>query len=201
MPIQDRVAAARRVDEVLRNTIQQAGFRLKYRISANPPVNTELGESPEIVVEFAGPDSPLLLERNGELLRALEHVSLKVLRLESEEHDKLSFDCMNFKTLRAQELKLAAEVAAERVRKTGQPYQFAPMSARERRMVHLAMREEPSGGPRVPRCQASTRARSSPPLRGTQESKGNETDKGAKRPEKEFSSVSIPRRRRRHSRR
>jgi len=141
MPIQDRVAAARRVDEVLRNMLQQGGFRLKYRISANPPVSTELGESPELAVDFAGPDSGLLLERNGELLRALEHVALKVLRLESEEHDKLSFDCMNFKAIRAQELKLAAEVAAERVRKTGQPYQFAPMSARERRMLHLAMRD------------------------------------------------------------
>lgn len=142
MPIQDRVAAARRVDEVLRRTVQQGGFRLKYRISANPPMSSELGESPELVVEFAGPDSGLLLDRNGELLRALEHVALKVLRLESEEHDKLSFDCMNFKALRASELKLAAEVAAERVRKTGQPYEFAPMSARERRMLHLAMRDQ-----------------------------------------------------------
>src|SRR5438045_8732825 len=103
MPIQDRVAAARRVDEVLRNTIQQAGFRLKYRISANPPVNTELGESPEIVVEFAGPDSPLLLERNGELLRALEHVSLKVPRLESEEQHKRSFAGRILQRLRAVE--------------------------------------------------------------------------------------------------
>src|SRR5437588_13133585 len=93
------------------------------------------------MVEFAGTDSPLHSDRNGELLRALEHVSLKVLRLESEEHDKLSFDCMSFKTLRAQELKLAAEVVAERVRKTGQPYQFAPMSARVLRMLHLAMRD------------------------------------------------------------
>ena len=141
MPIQDRVAAARRIDETLRCIIQLAGFRLKYRISANPPVTTDLGESPELVVDFAGPDSALLLERNGELLRALEHIALKVLRLESEEHDKLSFDCMNFKKMRAEELKLAAEVAAERVRKTGQPYQFAPMSARERRMLHLAMRD------------------------------------------------------------
>jgi spoIIIJ-associated protein len=143
MPIQDRVAAARRVDELLRSTLQQGGFRLKYRISANPPLSTDLGESPELVVEFSGPDSGLLLERNGELLRALEHIALKVLRLESEEHDKLSFDCNNFKSLRAQELKLAAEVAAERVHKTGQPYQFAPMSARERRMLHLAMRDHP----------------------------------------------------------
>ena len=141
MPIQDRIAAARRIDELLRRTLQEGGFRLKYRISANPPATTELGESPEIVVEFTGPDSGLLVERNGELLRALEHVALKVLRLESEEHDKVSFDCMNFKAIRAQELKMAAEVAAERVRKTGQPYQFAPMSARERRMVHLAMRD------------------------------------------------------------
>jgi spoIIIJ-associated protein len=142
MPIQDRVAAARRIDEVLRRTLQLGQFRLKYRISANPPVTTELGDSPEITVDFSGPDGPLLLERNGELLRALEHVALKVLRLESEEHEKLSFDCMNFKALRAQELKMAAEVAAERVRKTGSPYQFAPMSARERRMLHLAMRDQ-----------------------------------------------------------
>lgn len=141
MPIQDRVAAARRVDEILRRVIPLASFRLKYRISANAPVVTELGEGPEIVVDFTGPDAPLLLERNGELLRALEHIALKVLRLESEEHDKISFDSMNFKVMRAQELKLAAEVAAEKVRKTGQPYQFQPMSARERRMLHLAMRD------------------------------------------------------------
>lgn len=142
MPIQDRVAAAKRIDEVLRRTLQLGGFRLKYRISANPPVTTELGDSPELTVDFTGPDGSLLIERNGELLRSLEHVALKVLRLESDEHDKVSFDCMNFKQMRAEELRLAAQVAAEKVRKTGQPYPFAPMSARERRMLHLAMRDE-----------------------------------------------------------
>jgi len=141
MPIQDRVAAARKIDEFLRLALPQGAFRLKYRISANPPTTTELGESPEIVVDFTGPDSGLLMERNGELLRSFEHVALKILRLESEEHDKVSFDCMNFKAIRAEELKMAAQVAAEKVRKTGQPYQFAPMSARERRMLHLAMRD------------------------------------------------------------
>lgn len=141
MPIQDRVAAAHRVDEILRHIVLHGGFRLRYRISANSPSTSELGENPELLVNFAGPDSGLLLDRNGELLRALEHIALKVLRLESEEHDKVSFDCMNFKAVRAQELRLAAEVAAERVRKTGTPYQFAPMSARERRMLHLAMRD------------------------------------------------------------
>ena len=37
---------------------------------------------------------------------------------------------------------MAASVAAEKVRKSGMPYKFAPMSSRERRIVHLALREE-----------------------------------------------------------
>ena len=84
---------------------------------------------------------PLLTQRGGELLRALEHIAAKIVRLETEEHDNISFDANNFKALRARELKLAAETAAERVRRTGQPYSFAPMSSRERRMLHLAFRD------------------------------------------------------------
>ncbi len=37
---------------------------------------------------------------------------------------------------------MAANVAAEKVRKTGTPYHFTPMSSRERRIVHLALRNE-----------------------------------------------------------
>ena len=92
-------------------------------------------------MELAGPDAGLLTQRGGELLRALEHVAAKIIRLENEEHDKVSFDANNFKALRARELKLAAETAAEKVRRTGQPFSFAPMSSRERRMLHLAFRD------------------------------------------------------------
>jgi len=43
--------------------------------------------------------------------------------------------------MRIQELRLAADVAAERVRKSGAPYEFGPMTSRERRIVHLALRD------------------------------------------------------------
>lgn len=95
--------------------------------------------SPEISVELSGPDVPLLLARNGELLLAIEHLAAKILRFEHEEHDKISFDANNFKLLRHQELRLAAQVAIERVRRTGQPFSFAPMSSRERRILHLEL--------------------------------------------------------------
>ena len=96
----------------------------------------------EILVEFAGPDSALLLERGGELLRAFELLASEVLHLPGNEHEKIWFDCKNFRAMRIEELQLAARAAADKVRRTGSPYRFAPMSSRERRIVHLALRDE-----------------------------------------------------------
>src|SRR5437764_11555051 len=98
-------------------------------------------EKPEILVELSGPDSPLVLERGAELLRSIELLAMEMLRLPGNEHEKICFDCMNHRAMRLEELRLAAGVAAERVRKTGMPYKFAPMSSRERRIVHLALRD------------------------------------------------------------
>ena len=49
---------------------------------------------------------------------------------------------MNRRSMRLEELRMAASVAADKVRKTGAPYQFAPMSSRERRILHLALRDQ-----------------------------------------------------------
>lgn len=142
MPIPDKVAAAKQINEFLRGVIANAGFKLKYRISVDPPLPEDRDwERPEILVEFSGPDSGLLLERGAELLRSIELLAIEMLRLPGSEHEKISFDCMNHRAMRLQELRMAATVAAERVRKSGMPYRFAPMSSRERRIVHLALRD------------------------------------------------------------
>ncbi len=143
--LQDKVAIAKKIDSFLTTIIGTGGFRLKYRITVNPPVpaGQDLGQ-PEILVELAGPDSTLLLERGAEMLRAVETVVHESLRLSAEDHDKISFDCRGYRAARQQELKLAAEVAAERVLKSGMPYSFAPMSSRERRLIHLAFRDHQS---------------------------------------------------------
>ncbi len=143
MPISDKIAAAKQIGEFLQAVISNGGFRLKYRITVDPPIaqNREW-EHPEILVEFAGPDSSLLLDRGGELLRAFELLASEVLHLQGSEHEKIWFDCQNFRSLRLDELQIAAREAAEKVRRTSEPYRFGPMSSRERRIVHLALREE-----------------------------------------------------------
>lgn len=143
MPITDKIAAAKKIDELLRGIVLQGGLRFKYRITVDPPMKDDRDwERPEILVECSGPDAPLLLERGAELLRSIELLALEMLRLTGNEHEKISFDCMNHRAMRLEELRLAANVAAEKVRKTGTPYEFAPMSSRERRIVHLALRDQ-----------------------------------------------------------
>ncbi|MFB3917147.1 MAG: protein jag [Terriglobales bacterium] len=144
MALQDKIESAKKIDALLRSILSTGRFRLRYRITVDPPLPEERDwERPTILVEFSGPDSGLLLERNAELLRALEHLSIELLRLGSDEHEKVAFDCMNHRAMRLEELRLSAGVAAERVRKTGAPYEFSPMSSRERRVIHLALRDEP----------------------------------------------------------
>src|ERR1035438_3584781 len=137
----DKVAAANRINEFLKAVVTHGGLHLRYRIVVDPPALSEW-ETPEIFVDFSGPDSALLLDRGGELLRALELLAFESLRLPSSEHEKLAFDCKNQRTLRLQELRTAASVAAEKVRRTGTPFHFAPMSSRERRMVQIALRDQ-----------------------------------------------------------
>jgi len=53
------------------------------------------------------------------------------------------FDCGNFRASRIAELKLSAEVAAERVRQTREAFRFQPMVARDRRIIHLSLQNQP----------------------------------------------------------
>jgi spoIIIJ-associated protein len=141
MPIDDLQQAAQKIAGFLNNLNKLGGLRLKYRISAADGASEGEGAAArQISVELAGPDVPLVIQHNGELLRALETLAAQMLRLDHHEHDMVSFDAANFKALRAEELRLAAEAAAEKVRQTGLPYSFPPMNSRERRMLHLACR-------------------------------------------------------------
>ncbi|HTA79189.1 MAG TPA: R3H domain-containing nucleic acid-binding protein [Terracidiphilus sp.] len=141
MPIADLQEAAQTIAGFLSNLNKLGGLKLKFRITAGDGARDPEGlEARQIYVELGGPDVPLVTQHNGELLRALETIAAQMLRLDQREHDLISFDAGNFKALRAQELRMAAETAAEKVRKTGVPYAFPPMNSRERRLLHMSFR-------------------------------------------------------------
>jgi spoIIIJ-associated protein len=141
MPIADLQQAAQKIAGLLNTLNKRGGMRLKFRITAGDGARDPEGlEGRLIYVELGGPDVPLAVQHNGELLRALETIAGQMLRLDQREGDLVSFDAANFKALRAQELRLQAETAAEKVRRSGIPYSFPPMNSRERRLLHLVFR-------------------------------------------------------------
>lgn len=131
------------INALLKKVLQQGGFALSFTVHHLSPDTAE-EDAPEYVIEFKGADADLLLERNGALLDALEHVILKAVRLREEYLRKFAFDCHEWRRLRIEELRLTAQVAAERVLENGDPFALGPMSPRERRIIHLALRDRPN---------------------------------------------------------
>ena len=147
VPWHDTGEARKKIADYLAVLMSRTGLDLEFQIDVrrvDAPDQTPEGAgensgAPVMTVELSGRDTPLLLARHGELLHAIEHVAAKILRLEPEEHDRISFDAEGFKAARDRELIRSAEQAISEVRSTGRPYTFAPMTSRERRMLHLIL--------------------------------------------------------------
>jgi spoIIIJ-associated protein len=132
--------AAEQVASLMRLLTSLGRLRFKYRITAGAGAADPDGlEQREIYVECKGPDADLLLDNDAELLRALEHITTKALRLESDEHDRISFDANGFKGARARALRDAVDAAIDYVDDNSRPFRFPPMNSRERRLVHLLL--------------------------------------------------------------
>jgi len=137
-PRLDRERTLAELKRFLALAVDEMHLAVEWDVSAPTP-GAANSEEVEIVVTFRGADGELLLERNAELLLALEHVAHRWLRLDPRLHDRVRLDCGEYRATRLAELKLSARVAAQRVRETGQPHRFNPMSSRERRIIHLEL--------------------------------------------------------------
>ncbi|HEY2461136.1 MAG TPA: R3H domain-containing nucleic acid-binding protein [Candidatus Acidoferrum sp.] len=134
----DRQGAAAALQKFLDEIIRAAGFKLKATVKA---AVVDADGDAEVIADIDGADKEILLERGAELLRAIEHLALRALRLEPMHHEKIHLDCGGYRALRFEELRMTARVAAERVQSSKQPFRLNPMSSRERRIVHLALKD------------------------------------------------------------
>lgn len=130
-----------RIEAFLRPVLSRAGFQLSFQIADGDSPHPDI-ENPEVIVRFTGPDVEELLANRAELLLALEHLTMEVLGMPPEDHSRLCFDASDYRALRLEELRLSAAAAADKVRRTGVAFKFSPMTSRERRVIHLAMRNE-----------------------------------------------------------
>ena len=139
----DRQATADALRNFLENVVRISGFELKVDVRAVPTDGGGAEGGAEVLADLDGRDKEILLDRGAEVLKAFEHLAFKALRLEPAYHEKIHIDSGGYRALRFEELKMTARVAAERVQQTKQPFRLNPMSSRERRIVHLAIKDIP----------------------------------------------------------
>jgi spoIIIJ-associated protein len=139
----DRQATGEALRQFLEEIVRVSGLDLKVKVQVvDTPVGDASGAA-EVIADLDGRDKEILLERNGEVLKAFEHLAFRALRLEPTFHEKIHLDSGGYRALRFEELRMAARVAAERVQSSHQPFRLNPMSSRERRIVHLTLKEIP----------------------------------------------------------
>ncbi len=130
-----------RIEEFLDAILDDMDLDVTYEILEGQHLHPDL-EDPDLLVKFIGPDVDMLLANKAEVLLALEFLTMEALRMPAEHHSLLCFDSNDYRTLRIEELRLSAMTAAESVKRTRRPFHFNPMSSRERRIIHLSLRNE-----------------------------------------------------------
>lgn len=136
-----RATAGPKIEAFLKTILDAAGLRMTFEILDGEDAKAYF-EQPALVVKFSGADSEYLMTNKGEGLLALEQLTQEMLRMGPDEHARICFDAGDFRLMRMEELRMSALTVAERVKESKMPYRFNPMSSRERRIIHLALRDE-----------------------------------------------------------
>lgn len=95
-----------------------------------------------LTVRLEGPGSSLLLEEEGEVLRALEHVLQRACARPGM-RQRVVVSCPGYREKRDEQLRAEAQALARAVRLDGRPRETRPLNSYERRIVHVAVSEEP----------------------------------------------------------
>lgn len=132
-PQGDESGAARAVRTWCEELIDLAELELVVRTSESDD---------QIGVRLYGRDSGRLLERDGELLDSIQVVANRALVGRNVEKP-VEIDSRGFKEERTAELRARAIAAASEVRRGGQEQLLSPMTPVERRIVHLALQDDP----------------------------------------------------------
>jgi spoIIIJ-associated protein len=102
-------------------------------------------ETPDATrINLEGEDGGVLIRRGGEGLQALQHLVATAFRRQLGDDNRIVIDCNGFRRDKDAELRQMAKFNAERARSMGMPQEMGPLNPYERRIVHLAIAEDPT---------------------------------------------------------
>jgi spoIIIJ-associated protein len=99
-------------------------------------------ETDRIVINIEGEKAGLLIGRRGQTLDALQYVLNKMVNKAEKRPVRLVLDAEDYRGRRRQALEDLAARMGEKARRSGKPITISPMNAHDRRIVHLALKDD-----------------------------------------------------------
>ena len=120
------------------NTVNQILSRAKVNVVST----LRAAHDPEVggpIIDLTGEDSGLLIGRRGQTLQALQFIVNLMVRKDFGEAIRVVLDVEHYRQRREASLRDMASKVASRVVQTGRGITLEPMSAADRRVIHLSL--------------------------------------------------------------
>jgi len=124
-----------KIEEMITNLLRLMGISGQVSIKLEDDIH-------RVDIETAGVDG-LLIGKKGESLEDIGHLLRRMVGKQLKKSVRMDIDVGGYKKRRASALKSKAISLAARVKSTGKEMQMEPLSAAERRVVHLALAGDP----------------------------------------------------------
>ncbi len=119
--------------DMLQEMLDLMGLDAEVEITSDEPPS----------LNVVGEDLALLIGRRGEHLRALQFLLNLMVNKQTGRRERIIVDVENYRERRTRLLEGMAKRAADEVRRRGVPIVLEPMPPHERRIIHLALANDP----------------------------------------------------------
>ncbi len=101
-------------------------------------------EQDRLTLKIEGGNAGILIGRKGQTLDAMQFLTDKIINRKSEARVRVKVDIEGYMETRKSNLRHLAYKMADKAKKTGRPATINQMSAQDRRIVHLALKDDTS---------------------------------------------------------
>lgn len=126
-------------EDILENLLVKMGLEAKVTIENSNTVPAEEADAEPVVFNIMGDDLGILIGRRGQTLDALQYFVRLITSRKTQSRTPIVIDVEGYKQRRYEDLRILAANVASQVKATGSSIRLEPMSAYERRIIHLAL--------------------------------------------------------------
>lgn len=131
-------------DEAWQEKARKVVLDLMERMGISAQVRVEtIDQATNVRIDSAGSDG-LLIGRRGDTLSAIQHLVTRMVNKDNPRRVQVVVDVGGYKKRRESQLENLAKSLASRVESTGQQVLTEPLSAAERRVIHITLSDNPA---------------------------------------------------------